>query len=472
VTRTVSSGGSLTRRLLWVLITTLSAVAIGLGAGGTLLIHRVVEQSSDKLLGASVRAIDETLAPERGAVTLDIPPSALGMLENAQRDNVYYSVRQGKQLLTGYADLPAVSLSGTGLGQTAFRYASFRGQRVRIGAEAQRVPQIPDLVVVEVAQTLGERWSLERVMLAALFGLESTFVIFAGLLVWPTFKWSLRPVNRLRAEMDARPADQANFAPLDLQHAPTELLSLLSGFNDLLKRLESAVAGMRQFTADASHQMRTPLAILKTHLAVLNQHVGANNPGASSLADVQGAVIRLESLLTRLITLAHADEAVRGGISRSRIDLRAVITQVTGDLVPLAARRDITLSVNAEQRPFWVHAEPIIAAEILANLLDNAIRYNRREGIVCIGVEEQGGSVRMSVEDDGPGVPEAERKHIFERFYRLSRDQVQPGNGLGLSIVKTLSEALHAQVSIETPASGRGLRISVQFEGAAASTDV
>jgi two-component system sensor histidine kinase TctE len=181
---------------------------------------------------------------------------------------------------------------------------------------------------------------------------------------------------------------------------------------------------------------------------------------------VEGAVTRLEALLTRLITLAHAEEAVGGGISRSRIDLRTVITQVAGDLLPLAARRDITLIVNAEQRPVWVHAEPIIAVEIFTNLLDNAIRYNEPAGTVCISIHEQAGTASVSVEDDGPGIPEAERKHVFERFYRLPRDQAQPGSGLGLSIVRTLSEALHADVSIAAPPNGRGLRVTVRLESA------
>ena len=461
-------GGSLARRLLWVLITTMSAVAIGLGAGGTLLIRRVVEQSSDKLLGAAVQGIAESLAPERGSVTLDISPSTLGMLENDQRDNVYYSVRQGSRLLTGYADLPVVNLATARPGDKVFADATFRGQKVRLGAESRHLPRMSDPVVVEVAQTVGERQSLALVMLAALYFLEATFVVIAALLVWPALRWSMRPVNRLRAELDTRPADHANFAPLDLRYAPTELVGLVGGFNHLLKRLESAVAGMRQFTADASHQMRTPLAILKTHIAVLSRHIPPGDAAAASLADVQGAVTRLEALLTRLITLAHAEEAVGGGIVRTRTDLRTVITQVAGDLIPLASRRDITLTVNAEQRPVWVYAEPIIAAEIFTNLLDNAIRYNRPEGSVCISIHERGGSATVDVEDDGPGIPEAERKHVFERFFRLPRDQSQPGSGLGLSIVRTLSEALHAHVSIDAPPTGRGLRVSVHFESAAA----
>jgi two-component system sensor histidine kinase TctE len=463
VNRTARTGGSLTRRLLWVLITALTAVAIGLGAGGTLLIERVVEQSFDKLLGASVQEIAETLAPEHGDVTFDVPPSAFGMLENNDRDNIYYSVRQGSRLLTGYADLPVLNGGSAAPGRTVFGYATFRGQRVRIGAEARRLPQRSDLVMVEVAQTLNERRALALVMLLALFGLEATLVVFAGVLVWPAFKWSLRSVNRLREELETRPADHANFAPVDPRHAPAELSGLVAGFNHLLARLEGAVAGMRRFTADASHQMRTPLAILKTHIAVLGKQLPASGSGASSLADVHGAVARLEALLTRLVTLARADEAARGGITRSRIDLRTIITQVMGELVPLAAQREVNLSVVAEERAVWVDAEPVIAAEILANLLDNAVRYNRPGGLVCIAVLERAQTVVVSIEDDGPGVPEAEHVHIFERFYRLPRDQGQPGSGLGLSIVRTLSEALHANVTICTPASGRGLKVSVEF---------
>lgn len=467
--RAAGSGRSLSRRLLWVMITTLSLVAVALGAVGTVLIGRVVEQSSDRLLGASVQEIAETVAPERGSVTFDIPPSAFGMLENEQRDSVFYSVRQGNRLLTGYEDLPAVNLSGAGLGERIFQYATYKGQRVRIAAEMRHLPRMSDPVVVAVAQTVDERYSRAFVMLAALYLLESTFIVIAALLVWPTLKWGLRPVNLIREELDARPADHANFAPLDLRYAPTELVGLVGGFNHLLQRLEGAVAGIRQFTADASHQMRTPLAVLKTHLAVLSQRVAAGTVDSRDFEDVHGAVARLESLLMRLITLAHADEAVRGGISRSRIDLRTVIAQVAGDLIPLAEQRDISLSVNAAPRPAWVYAEPVIAAEILANLVDNAIRYNQPAGNVCISVDETARFVSMSVEDDGPGIPQAEQKFIFERFYRLARDAGQPGSGLGLSIVKTLSEALQAQVSIETPAAGRGLKVSVRFESAAAT---
>jgi two-component system sensor histidine kinase TctE len=454
--------GSLAQRLLLVLVATLTLVAIGLGAGGALLIERVVEQSFDKLLGASVRAIADTIAPEHGDVTLEIPPSALEMLEDSHRDNVYYNVRQGQRLLTGYAELPA--LAAVEPGRTVFQYATVRGQRVRIAADARRIPYMPDLVVVEVAQTLGERRALEWVMLAGLIALESTFVAFAALLVWPALKWSLRPVNNLREEIDARPADHANFSPLDLTRTPRELVGLVAGFNRLLRRLEEAVSGMRQFTSDASHQMRTPLAILKTHVAVLMSQMISLNIGAQSLTDIDNAVTRLQLLLTRLLTLARADEAVGAGIRRSAVDLRVVITHVVEGLLPQAASRDITIDVIAEERAVWAYAEPVLATEILANLVDNAIRYNHAKGQIWISIVEHEGYVSVAVEDNGPGVPVEQQEKILERFYRLPRDHAQQGSGLGLSIVKTLAEALSAQVKLSSRPQGDGLIALVKFQ--------
>jgi len=460
------SNWSLSRRLLWVMIIALTALAIGLGVVGTLLISRVVEESFDKLLGASVQEIAGSVTLERGNVIFNIPPSAFGILENEQRDSVFYSIRQGDRLLTGYEDLPIVVPDDARPGVRAYEYVDYRGQRTRIAVEARYLPRMSDPVVVQVAQTLGERRSLLFVILVALYALELSFIVIGALLIWPALKWSLSPVRRLREELDARPTDQANFEPLDLHYAPAELGSLIRGFNHLLKRLEGTLADVRQFTADASHQMRTPLAVVKTHLTLLEPHVPPETPGAKSLEDFRVSVAHLELLLTRLISLAHADETARGGIARSRIDLREVITVVTGELLPQAVQSDITLSVNAKERPIWVVAEPVLAAEILSNLVDNSIRYNRPGGNVCISVEETAKTVILSIEDDGPGIPEADQKHIFERFYRLPRDREKRGSGLGLSIVRTLGGALHASVAIETPSDGRGLRVSVEFESA------
>lgn len=454
---------SLTRRLLRVMIVALGALGIGLGLVGTLLIDRVVDRSFDKLLGASVQEIAGTITVADGDVAMDIPPSAFGMLENNQRDNVYYSVRIGERLLTGYGRLPIADIGNAEPGEQVFTDSDFLGQPVRIAAELLYLPRIVEPIVIQVAQTMHERNELELAILAALYLLEVIFIVLAAVLIWFTLRRSLRPVNDIREELGALQPAAADFSPLQNHNAPAELVGLVTGFNDLLARLEGSVSRMRRFTADASHEMRTPLAVLKTHLAVLRQHIPASGPGADSLADVSNAVSRLESLLTSLTTLAHADEATRSGVTRSRTDMFEVITQVAGDMIPFAASRQVTLSVDAEQPQVLADAEPILAAEILTNLVHNAIAYNRPGGSAEISLVGGAERVTVAVEDDGPGIPPEEFDRIFERFYRLPRDKASPGSGLGLSIVKTLSEVLGATVSLETPPTGQGLKVSVSF---------
>ncbi len=451
---------SLIGRLLWTLVGSLTAVAIILGAGGAWLINGIVEQTNDRLLGASARAIAETLAVEDGEITLDLPPFALGMLENTERDNIYYSVRHGNDLLTGYPDLSPAPPTPANLEESRFRYDRFRGAPIRVAAESRRLPRVPGVIVVEVAETLEARHDLARRMLTGLAALEAALVAFAALLVWPAVRWSLRPVTYLRQQMDARPAD---FTPLPAHNVPGELVGLVMGFNDLLKRLEASVEGMRRFTADASHQMRTPLAILRTHLAVLERNPPSSEAGRSSVADIQQATDRLQSLLTGLVTLARTEDVA--SVERfTDVDLVPLARGVAADYAPLAARSRVNIHLEAAATPTQAAVDPLLVTELLSNLIDNAIRYNRRGGQVIVRVlQEAGGAAVLEVEDDGPGVPEPDRAAIFQRFYRLPRDQARPGSGLGLSIVQAISDRIGAELEVMDGAGGRGLRIVLRL---------
>src|SRR5687768_6276158 len=156
---------SLTGRLFRGLVGPMIGLALVLGAGGAWAIHSIVEAVNDRLLGASARAVAETLEVQDGAITLDLPPWALGMLENTSRDNIYYNVYEGQRLITGYPHLLPPEASQLNTRQTTFRYGEYRGQRVRIAAESRRLPRIGNVVVVQVAETLEARRALSRNML-------------------------------------------------------------------------------------------------------------------------------------------------------------------------------------------------------------------------------------------------------------------------------------------------------------------
>lgn len=453
---------SLLQRLLGMLVLSLTVVALLLGAGGAWLIHGIVEQTSDSLLAASARAIAETLAVEDGEITLDLPPWSLGMLENTERDNIYYSVRRDSELITGYPDLPAEPIAALSIDHTVFRYDRYRGQRIRVAVVSRRLPRINGVVAVEVAETLQSRNELAGRMLLGLALLEAVFVLSAGLLVWPAVRWSLRPVTQLQSLMATRSGQESFFDKLPLDGAPVELVGLVEGFNALIQRVEQSVRGMRRFTADASHQMRTPLAVLRTHLAVLQRHPPQSDAGRRSLDDIVNATERLQNLLTGLLALARAEGdggEQRGGAA----DLVAIARAVRSEQAKAAKRAGVRVEVDAECVSAPVAANDVLVTEIVTNLVDNAIRYNAEGGRVTLSVRHTAAGACVQVEDDGPGVPDADLGRIFQRFHRLARDQGRTGSGLGLSIVRSLSDRLGARVTAKAGQGERGLCVTVAF---------
>jgi signal transduction histidine kinase len=248
--------------------------------------------------------------------------------------------------------------------------------------------------------------------------------------------------------------------------SPDELGSMAQALESLrtsaleAERLQLA---MSRFTADASHQMRTPLTILRTHISVLGGLIPKNHAAYSSLSDIQEAADRLQRLLIQLLKLARADGGQSLDKDSPTIDLRNVIQEIAAKHVPQALEAGLELHFEAEQRPFPTQANPIMINEILANLIDNAIRYNGAGGSVVVRLFDDQGKHVVDVEDDGPGIPEAEQEKVFTRFYRLSRDQSRVGSGLGLAIVQSLAATLNAEIRMSAGAGNRGLRVRVSF---------
>lgn len=459
---------SLTGRLFRGLVAPMIGLALVLGAGGAWAIHTMVEAVNDRLLGASARAVAETLEVQDGAITLDLPPWALGMLENSSRDNIYYNVYEGDRLLTGYPYLPPPSAREFDTNHTVFRYGEYRGQRVRIAAEARRLPRVENLVVVQVAETLEARRTLSRKMFIQLVVLEVALIALASLLIPIGVRWGMAPLTRLRRGMDAR--STSDFAPLPLADVPRELRDLVTTFNTLLSRLDTAVEGMRRFTADASHQMRTPLSILRTHIGVLKTQV-EERARSESIADIEAATDRLQRLLIQLLALARAEGAEPSGLALNEIDVGATARSVAEDHAPQALRAGVDLHLLMEGRePYLARSDKVLLTEMLSNLVDNAVRYNTRGGNVIIRVVGEDRQVAVEVEDDGPGIPEDERDKVFTRFYRLNRDQSRPGSGLGLSIVQVLAQILDARVELASGRENRGLRVRVIFQRPSGTT--
>lgn len=445
--------GSLTGRVLAGVALPMIAVALVLGVGGTLAIRATVDAVNDRILDAAARGIADSLTVENGEVALDLSPTIFGMLENAARDNVYYSIRQGDRVLTGYADLPRLSPAADAE-TPRFADGRYLERDVRLVVRTRRMPGIAQPLAIQVAETLDARSADVRRLLLALVGLEVVLIALAVLLLPLSVRWGLRPVVRLRGELDRRAA--SDLTPLPLAHVPGELRDLVAAFNALLARLGEAIGAMRRFTGDASHQMRTPLSILRTHVAALRSAPPGSGEAYQSMQDIDAGSARLARLIAQLLALARADNAVPDETALEVVDLAAVVAAVVGEQADGAGAAGVTLSVSGGARD--AVTAPALAIELLSNLVDNAVHHGG-PGTVRVILED---GPAIAVEDDGPGIPAAEREHVFVRFARL-RGRGGEGSGLGLPIARALAGAIGATLTLENGSAGRGLRAVVCF---------
>ena len=458
-------GGSLTARLLRSMVLPMAGVALLLGFGGAIAIRGAVQAVNDRILGAASRAIAESLNVEDGEVALNLSPAIFGMLEDNERDNVYYSVTSSGKVVTGYDDLPNIAPKGLRDTEVVFNSATYKGRGVRIVAEGRRLPGIAQPVVVEVAETLGARERIAQRLLIGLAILEAALIGLSAILLPLAVRWGVRPLIRLGSDMDQRVA--ADLTPLPTEDVPSELRDLVRAFNGVLQRLDATLEGMRRFTADASHQMRTPLSILRTHIALLRKVAPGSPEAVHSVDDIDQASVRLQRLLVQLLALARADNAAIAPDATETVDVNELVAAVASEHAADAVREGIELHFERAPGDPRVMTQPGLCAELVGNLIDNAIRYNKPAGSVAVLVEPVAGGVAIVVEDDGPGIPPVDRERVFTRFTRLDRDNQRPGSGLGLPIARALAEAIGATLDLDTARSGQGLRVTVGLRSAA-----
>ena len=451
-------------------------LAVALGLGGAWVIGNVVETTSDRLLDGSVLAIAERLGlDEDNEVTVDLPRAAFGMLESQAQDRIYYSVSYQGELVTGYHDLPQTEIGRLRSGSIYHWDTIMRGAPVRVAAEARRLYGRPNPVLVQVAETRDARRAVQRQLLGGLAALEAGLLGLVGLLAWSAIGSGLRPLTSLSAEIGHRTAQSPlDLQPLDVTRVPREALAPVQSFNALLKRLAESTGAIRRFTADASHQLGTPLTIMRMHLELIRRYY-ADRPApaevAAALDDVDGATRRLEHLLAQLLSLAQSEECgTENRLAVARMDLIESVADVVAKQVPQALARGGDIRFERGGADISIVSNPILVGEIVRNLLDNAIRYNREGGVVSVRVSHDTARPTIDIDDEGPGIPEAEQTKVFERFHRVTRAGNPDGSGLGLAIVRNLADRIDATVSLQNRYSGRGLNAQVKFNSCNSSS--
>lgn len=415
-------------------------------------------QAYDRSLSASLKGIAERIYATENEIVVDIPYSALELFEAGSSDRVFYSVGlAGEAPITGYDGLPQPA--GLQPNVAVFYDGSYKGQALRLGAMLKPLyrTEFAKPVVVVFGETTHSRQEVVRHLFLREIGRKALLVVVALLVALGATRLAVKPVERLGAAIRSRPDE--DLTPVDARDVPSEVVPLVDAINLHMDRLERMVEARRRFITDAAHQLRTPLAVLNTQAeyALRQDRVADMRPAVEALHHSLGSAIRLTN---QLLSLSRAEPINGLMVTRQRVDLAAVARDMVVELLPLAGRKQIDLGFDGDPGAVPVSGHPVLLREMVANLIDNALRYTPDGGIVTVAVDVAAGSARLRVTDNGPGIPEAHRENVFRRFFRLDASD-HLGSGLGLSIVREIVHGHDGAIALQSGPDGRGLEVVV-----------
>lgn len=447
---------SIRRRLLVILLGLFLATWLGLATGTYVSTRHEVEELFDAQLAQSARVLLALLQHEIEEEKEEFDFSAPTLIypdKHPYEGKLAFQVWRGDKLVLRAPNAPDAHLA-TRLGHAD----------QHVGDQPWRVFAMNDpsgTLRLEVGERYDVRSELiTEILWQLMLPLLLTLPLLA-LLMRTGIVRGLRPLYRAATEIADRSPRQMQ--PVVLDDAPDEIKPLIRALNDLLRRLGQALEGERRFTANAAHELRTPLAGLKAQAQVALRAT-QNEDRRQALAQIERGVDRATHLVAQLLTLARVDPEAASS-SHENVDLTRLAAGVMAELAPAALDKHIEMTLDEHGRGI-VRGDAAALAILLRNLLDNAIRYTPVGGSIAVRAQTATGTVRLCVSDTGPGIPPEQRERAFDRFYRLPGTP-DSGCGLGLSIVQRIAELHSASIALVTPEDGQGLRVEVQFPAVA-----
>ena len=307
-------------------------------------------------------------------------------------------------------------------------------------------------ITVEISQRYAIRYELINQLMLSLLIPAFLFVPLILTLIWWATGKSLQPLTQLSKAVDSRHSD--DLSEIRVENAPTEVAPLTDAMNRLLHRMEESFRREREFTDNAAHELRTPLAAIKTQTQVLARKQ-ANQPDIKDGFDNLNATIdRTHHLVEQLLSLARLQNQT---FELSRLDLSECLLQEIHELTPLSAKKDQSLNIDiADHVVVMGHIDTL--SMLLRNLIDNAIKYTPDNGTIDISLTPQG---YLSITDTGPGIPEKDKARVFERFVRNDKTG-KTGSGLGLSIASWIAGMHNVHIDIQDN-QPHGLKVIIKW---------
>jgi two-component system sensor histidine kinase TctE len=415
---------------------------------------------TDRTLLSSARAIAENIRQYEGVLEAPIPPAALEMFSSDTPDRVIYRVTTPRgDLIAGYPDEIVPPKLPNGLEPVYFK-AQFRNEPVRAVAIAQPIVATENAgnALVAVGQTLNSHDRLVTGLWLKALRDQVLLVAAAGLLALFGLRRGLAPMMRLRDEVMQR--DPIVLVPFEADKVQTELKPLVAALNEAFAGVQRQIETQRRFVANAAHQLRNPLALVKTQANVGLRATDADTKN-EALAGIDAAVGKMSYLSNQLLALARAEQG-SALLHKEVVDFGNIAREALESLSELAFERGIDLGFVSDAQPLAIKGHSTLLRELVLNIIDNAIRYTPSGGVVTASLRREGKEIVFHVEDSGPGIPESDRERVFERFYRQLETGGE-GSGLGLAIVREIVLAHGGTIKLDDRSPPPGLAVEVRL---------
>lgn len=440
-----------------------------------LVAQGIANKPFDRALEYNVQALAQLVAVQNGRVQVNLPAPAREILRADDADLVYYQVMGTRgEFVSGEKDFPIpIEDDKIDIGTVKLRDDTMRGQDVRVAYKYVRSETADSRpALVQVAETREKRSTLANEIVKGVMLPQFAVMPLAVLLVWFALVRGIKPLSQLEERIRQRKPD--DLSPLDQSAVPSEVQPLVSSVNDLLARLKHTIATQKRFLADAAHQLKTPLAGLRMQADLALRSGTSEADLKQSLQQVSRSSVRATHTVNQLLALARA-EASGQTVQKQVCNLAQLTVEVVQDCLPRAMDKQMDLGyegVESGASTAMVLGNPTLLKEMIRNLIENAIIYTHstaaRPGVITARVlaDSFSSALVLQIEDNGPGISEAERELVLQPFYRTLGNEAD-GSGLGLAIVAEVVQQHGATLSMEDTdpkASMPGVRFTVRLQ--------
>ncbi|MEP8629086.1 sensor histidine kinase [Enterobacter mori] len=424
-------------------------------------------QAYDRTLLSSARTVSERLEVHNGKLQVNVPWVVLDSFELNMNDRLYYKVVDPTgRVISGYDDLPKMppSTSRTTLYPALawFYHTEYRGQAIRVAKLLQPINEdnVVGMAEIYVAETLQSRRYLANQLLFSSWVSQGLLVLLTLILTAWLLRRVLRPMRQLSSLMVRREPGLLSPLPELLPWSETRLL--IVAFNRYIDRLRGVLSRQERFNADASHQLKTPLAVLKTQVSVA---LTRDDPALwqESLRAMNVTLDNTIVLTERLLQLSAVKRKEQGERQFTPVDLVQVVQNCCFSRLAQARSKAIDLGYDGELQPTIIEGDEVLLGELCANLLENAIKYTPEQGIVTVYLRVDNGAVDLSVEDSGPGIAENLIPQAMLPFRRLDNVGDAAGSGIGLALASDIARLHRSHLQLSRSEHLGGLSVKMRF---------